>query len=420
MEYKITKERSHLFSPTPNTQLVITFKGHPSVDDLRQAIAKTAQKHELLRASLSLRENGDAYYVVSDNPGYHFEELPALPELTAFVQQQACRPFDCEHGELIRFYAAAGDDGVRLAISAHHMVGDDASLLLLVRDITEHLANPRCDAQIMPIRQLAADSAAARQKLPFSVSTMMKLTNFQWKRQGKVFSFTDHAAMVSAHAEKNPGAVCEQLLTPEQTAQLLAWCKSVDVDLLTAVAGAFLYISEENSISILCSLRSENDTGMGTFATSVSVDYYPLPESGFVTRIREMQERIADKTGDPQKAQFQLGFLSSLSPTLVDSAYFAAFHNYANPVSQRAMMMFGLKSSPKALSIHDLTAYDDISVADLSFIPTLTPNVRRALALTMVNGQLRITMQYPVRESGEMMRVFNESILLLLRQGRPL
>ncbi|MFI6402036.1 condensation domain-containing protein [Streptomyces sp. NPDC050548] len=147
---------------------------------LREALARVASRHEMLRVRFELGGFSEAVQIVE-----HGVEIPltvadhsaldasALEKRTALVMKELGRPFDPETAPLVRFHAAAtGAESYRLTYSFHHAVLDGwsaANLLhetvtvyagLLDGDVPE-LARPLPYAEYVRLERAAARSEEA-------------------------------------------------------------------------------------------------------------------------------------------------------------------------------------------------------------------------------------------------------------------
>lgn len=104
--------------------VIVTLAAAPDFDTLAKACGSVVERHPLLGSAIAERD-GVPHLVLADRQ-------PAL-ESADSVDEVIARPFDLEHGPLIRF-ALVGTD--TLVLVAHHLVFDGRSKDLLVADLS--------------------------------------------------------------------------------------------------------------------------------------------------------------------------------------------------------------------------------------------------------------------------------------------
>jgi amino acid adenylation domain-containing protein len=105
----------------------------------RRALQTLLDRHPALRTTFEERD-GELLQRVHENVPLHLEVVDASAwsdeALRERVEEEAHRPFDLEHGPLVRMhlFARAPEDHVYL-VTAHHIVGDFWSLVLLMEEM---------------------------------------------------------------------------------------------------------------------------------------------------------------------------------------------------------------------------------------------------------------------------------------------
>ncbi len=128
-----------------NESVTLELVGPLESDKLEQALRQTIERHEMLRATFS--EDGKSVYIADrGSMEYHFvdwsnlSESEALKQHSKAVETEGRRPFDLQHGPLLRVRAtklAAQLTAQRhlLTITAHHIVMDGWSAFVFARDV---------------------------------------------------------------------------------------------------------------------------------------------------------------------------------------------------------------------------------------------------------------------------------------------
>ncbi|WP_229929002.1 non-ribosomal peptide synthetase [Kitasatospora xanthocidica] len=124
-------------APTYVVPWVFRFAGPVDPELLRRALAGVVERHESLRTTFELAEDGPRQVV---HPSV---ELPfTLTETTAdrvdeLVAEAALVPFDLERGPLVRARVFRADGATTLLLLFHHIVWDEGSLAVLEGELQE-------------------------------------------------------------------------------------------------------------------------------------------------------------------------------------------------------------------------------------------------------------------------------------------
>jgi pristinamycin I synthase-3/4 len=120
--------------------------GPVSVPALRAAFQGLVDRHEALRTTYAVDEKtGEPVRRVASQVGVAFMERDAsgwsAERLSREIEDAAWRPFDLEHGPLLRVAVLTGAaGGMVLVVAVHHIVADFASLVLLARQLGQEMA----------------------------------------------------------------------------------------------------------------------------------------------------------------------------------------------------------------------------------------------------------------------------------------
>jgi amino acid adenylation domain-containing protein len=173
-------------SPWYNMAYPLRLTGRLDAPAIAAALSEIRRRHETLRTTFSLVEEGEAVQVVGSASGLPLPlvDLRGLPlasreaELLRLVRAEARRPFDLARGPLLRalLYKIAEDDHA-LILTMHHIVCDGWSLGVLVRELGEALFR----RTLPPLAVQYADFAVWQRRL-LSGPALDKLLSY-WKRQ---------------------------------------------------------------------------------------------------------------------------------------------------------------------------------------------------------------------------------------------
>ncbi|MFJ6771928.1 amino acid adenylation domain-containing protein, partial [Kitasatospora sp. NPDC091257] len=124
-------------APTYVVPWVFRFSGPVDPELLRRALAGVVERHESLRTTFELAEDGPRQVVQpSVELPFTLTETTA-EEVDALVAEAALEPFDLERGPLVRARVFRADGATTLLLLLHHIVWDEGSLAVLEAELQE-------------------------------------------------------------------------------------------------------------------------------------------------------------------------------------------------------------------------------------------------------------------------------------------
>ncbi|MCB9797022.1 MAG: amino acid adenylation domain-containing protein [Alphaproteobacteria bacterium] len=168
---------------------LLRLRGAVTRSALRESLAQVARAHEILRTTYP-EVDGEPRREVSPTPEipWQIEDLSAHPEpeaaLRSLVESEVARPFDLANGPLTRvLLVRLSDDEHRLLLHQHHILTDEWSSALLLREWSEAyeaLREGRASAPDAPALQLAD---YARAEVEAQRGEALGLARAYWKEQ---------------------------------------------------------------------------------------------------------------------------------------------------------------------------------------------------------------------------------------------
>ncbi|MDB5313855.1 MAG: mycocerosate synthase [Gemmataceae bacterium] len=134
-------------SPALNLSFCSRIRSPLDPDVFRRAIQGLVDRHPSLRTTFEERD-GEPFQRVHDRAEVSFDRVDAAAwgegDLRARLWEEAARPFDLERGPLVRMllFSRSPDDHVFL-LTAHHIVGDFWSLVLLLGEMSANVPPAR-------------------------------------------------------------------------------------------------------------------------------------------------------------------------------------------------------------------------------------------------------------------------------------
>ena len=167
----------------------------------------------------------------------------------------------------------------------------------------------------------------------------------------------------------------------------------------TMVTTALIRASGELcDVGMAASIREKGFTGMGNYATGISIKYKYNEKNSFAQNARVVQKMIYDKLNDTSKRYFLLQFMRSIEPTLIDAIYFNACSDYNNKTAETFSKMFGYSGNPKGISITNLTRlpieanYGEYEIIDFVFVPPLVLNAKRIIGIATIGKKMVLSL----------------------------
>ena len=129
-----------------NISIAVRLEGKLDVAALKRALSTIVRRHEVLRTTFDVTADGRPFQSVHPPPSYWpmpltdltYQPDPQLrdAELRRLVAAEAARPFNLQTGPTFRTaLLCLGTSEHVLLLSMHHMIADDASVHILVREI---------------------------------------------------------------------------------------------------------------------------------------------------------------------------------------------------------------------------------------------------------------------------------------------
>lgn len=394
MEYRIDKERTHLFAPSICVSNVFTIDRQVSEEKLRSALKKAMSAHPVFRCRIKLEKHGAAFF----EEGAESEVLLSAYETDwkTIIEEQERIPFDLENGEWIRFFHRQRENMTEVLMLAHHLVGDGMSFVIFAGDIMAALNDRETAGR--PLQLLPSKSVPAGCRLRPFLRLMLGMTNMRWRSLGKAFSFAEYQVMAAQYWREKQSTITVEEFSEDEVSKLhrLAMENRISLNsLLTAKYAAGM--KKSGNIGISVNLRPDDYKGMGNYATGVSIFYEYDNQMELIDNAKKIHELIYKKLDDDREKYFLQMFMGGMEPTLIDAAYFAAFGNYKNEIAESVRKMFGYRRDARGLNISNLKEIcisqedgDSYHCSNYIFVPPHIPNVEMVIGVCTYQGKMTV------------------------------
>jgi amino acid adenylation domain-containing protein len=127
-----------------NMPFSMELDGDYRLEYFEQTISALIERHEILRTTFKLHEDGEVYQYVTPHSAFEFKirdydfmgDATAYQKATAIIQEDSYEPFDLESGPLFRFFFFRVDDArCIIYYNLHHIISDGWSMGVLSRDV---------------------------------------------------------------------------------------------------------------------------------------------------------------------------------------------------------------------------------------------------------------------------------------------
>ncbi len=421
MKIKIDKERTWIFSPVNQIVLKVDIKGVLSEGQLSDAIRDTVHQYEMLHQKVVLDNAGNAYYEETEL----FEPViePMETDWRKVVHEQERIPFLIDQGEFIRFFYNNTDAGMTVLIIAHHIAGDGISFTYFVQDLMSSLSGEK--VRYKKLEPFNMEKLPKEARLHAPVTWLMKYMNRKWKQTGRNFDFSDYYRMYNKYWNSRETLTYVYSIEDETYQSIQSFSKEKGLTINTMITTALIRASGELSdVGMAVSIREKGYTGMGNYATGISIKYQYDEQQSFASNAGKVQKLIYDKLNNASKKYFLLQFMRNIEPTLIDAVYFSACEGYDNKTAGIFSKMFGYDGNPKGISITNLTRlpiethFKAHEIVDFVFVPPLVLNAERIIGAASFGNKMVLSLQVNNDEKAENYRMFIEQGLEYLKACR--
>ncbi|MGN6710253.1 hypothetical protein [Anaerocolumna jejuensis] len=392
---RIDKERTWIFSPVNNIVFKVEIKGSVTEQHLRDAIHNTVTHYAMLHHKIVLDDKGNAYYEKTEAFAPVIQPLKNGWMETAREQEKI--PFAIDRGEFIRFFYHLTDSGAVLLIIAHHIAGDGISFTYFIQDIMNSMAGVKIEYKDLELFNMENLPKEADLRAP--MTWLMKYMNRKWKKTGRTFDFNDYYSMYYKYWNSRETLIYTYNLENDIYDSICSYSKENKISVNTMVTTALIRAGGGLcDVGMAANIREKGFTGMGNYATGISIKYHYNEKLDFTENARQVQDLIYGKLNDVSKKYFLLQFMRNIEPTLIDAIYFNACDDYHNKTARTFGSMFGYNGNPKGISITNLTKlpiaadYGEYEIKDFTFVPPLVLNAKRIIGIASIGRKMVLSL----------------------------
>ncbi|GGN04241.1 hypothetical protein GCM10010967_43950 [Dyadobacter beijingensis] len=304
-----------------NVVFPVQVTGHFEEGDVRNALQKIQQKHPFLRVAVEADAHGIPWYITDDGIApipLRVTERHAENTWLAETDTEWGTPFDKPHTPLARVVWLRSHGISDLLFVCHHCIGDATSIITLMRELLECLADP--------LTELRPYAAFSPERLVPDAIRRNAFNRLAGKAVAGITSLFLLAVSWMKPVVKDRFYTIRWKLGEDETAALLAACKQKDINLNAALILAFMR-AFERARSVRTSGRMFSSVDMRRFLPEIARDHLfafpsmaglktPGDTGSFRVQANALKEKLYKQIGqtDAPKLLFFSEYLVPLYP----------------------------------------------------------------------------------------------------------
>ncbi len=412
---EIKVERTHLFAPNISVIIKAEISGHPSDEEIRAAIHKTAEYTEALHQRIVIDQDGRAYFEKAQPILPIISTQQSWTDIAAELPQKPFRIFD---GELVRFYVIRQGDRLTLMLAGHHLVADGLGYAYLLERILCALGGQ--EMAHLPFQTISVSGFPEKSQMRWTVRSYLQMLNRRWLRHKEVFRRSEYERLTASYAQQERGHVYEERLSPGEVERLKAFARESGVTVNSVLATAFLQAYSKTAlVGMPVSIREKENKMVNNQASGLSITYQYDSAVSFAANCQKVHTLIYDFLHKDARKYFALRFSDLFDGSLLDAVCMGKYLGYQNPVARKMMALMNYDDHPRDLGITNLTnvsipaQYGKYEISNLGFVAPVVPYGVCVIAIATFAKEMCITMNTIARDQKAEQAFFAKAVKLL-------
>ncbi|MFX1467964.1 MAG: condensation domain-containing protein [Promethearchaeota archaeon] len=432
----LNNERKFILSPTANLSIILKIKGNISEEELKMAIISVSKKHPLLRARIEFNQDGEAYFVVTQDiiPEMKVNNKIKEDDWMTAIHKEYKVPMNYIKGPLIRIVLLKGADSSDLILYCQHSICDGTAMAYLGKDIMEALGNPNLEFKEVPTARLKSELLGIEDDKEKGLKTkifnvIIKKLNNKWMKERIRFNYEDYINLCYSVFDRYRLDSILLDFNMEQTRNLIEKCGNYGVTLNSAYTCAFLFAynsifhnfkKKSASLAIPYDLRNRLKEEIGeTFSLlvgSISFDfkYKQYSESDFWMVTKELHQMITNRMNKYDIFGAAV-FLNKVHPEIMDTLSFISNGHLVSSGTETSKKICELMSNKKGIAVkignkfkNELPEiiitnlgglkfkqkYGDLLLDNMIFIPPTSFSLTLVIGAVGVSGKSVVSINY--------------------------
>lgn len=353
-------------TPEANVVLVARIRGLVEESRLRAALQQVQTLYPLLRAHCQA-EQGAVWLVTEAAVELPLRVLARTSDSQwqAAVPEEHGRPFDFEHGPLIRFVLLQSAEVSDLLIFCQHLICDGLSLVNLAETLLKLMSGPSPELKPEAEPALPVPANLPVGGVPYQAASLVKglfinRFNRQWQAAGMTFSQADLQAVQRAFTEHYRYQLLVAELPEAETSQLVAACRAQQVTVNSALSVAFMagrqavlpgYTNPNQGVAVNVRERLKQPVAdaLGCFVSTLEFKFAYVPATDFWANVRAFHKLVQGRLQEKQDL-VSLADISRMSPAMMEGMTFARHVGYSPEVVATVPKLAALDGQSKNIA----------------------------------------------------------------------
>lgn len=313
------------------------------------------------------------------------------------VRENEKLPFEIDKGELIRTFIIPADTGTQIMIMAHHLVGDGKSILYLIKDMMNALAEK-------PLTYKPLVLLDKNYFLDTSLSVSAKLYVRYCRRKWKncFFTWQNYYDLHHKYWEAACSDIQYKTLSVSETEQIIEKARQIGCSVNSYLVTMFLQKYQKKcEVGIPVSIRESKNESMSNLTSGIKITHQFDMKKTFAENAMQIDAKI--KSTLRRSRVFVLQFLAELPMTLVDAVLLNTHDRYSDRLAKQTAKVMGYQGKTRDLGITNLTVidipvlYGNHKIKNIIFVPPAVSYAHNIIGVSTVNGEMTFSFHNMIR-----------------------
>jgi hypothetical protein len=240
MEKTHVDGRWFLTSPAAAVLQYAQIAGRVAREELQLALDKMLAKNPIMNSRVELDARREAWFVPRSD-GIYVEAITREDDdhWRRVAEQEQVRGFDPAAGPLMRVILLRGDDRSDLFLVVHHCICDGFSMLILMNDLLEFLADPDKPVIPSPVMALTKPEGGPASKAGNKMAKAMDRFNRYWGKHEVLFELEQIPELQAAYNKNHEPCCTYAYIGCEEVQRLQAAFREQGIHFSSALCAAF-------------------------------------------------------------------------------------------------------------------------------------------------------------------------------------
>ena len=300
-------ERLFFMRPVYTIIMAARITGAVDPTRFRQAIDAASRIHPLLRAKIVFDERHEVWFSSEGVPPVPLRVIPRKSDHQWLdeMNEEVRVPFDIGREPLIRFVLLSSPEVSDLLILCNHSICDGMALANLIRDILSLYDDPAREVRVINPPDILDIVKPGITLQGLIARIFVGLANRKWRKNPYHFGVEEYSALYRGFWEKRTIGLVLLEFDPDESARLLATCRSHGITVGSAVSAACLaahreitggFSKRQQTVMVPFDLRKRLKPPMGNvFCFCDSGARFPFvysPEKSFWDNAKDLHREI--------------------------------------------------------------------------------------------------------------------------------